>query len=1152
MSQFIHLNAHSSHSLLEGVPSVKDLAKKAAELGMPALGITDSLNMFAAVEVSLKLPEAGVQPILGVQLGFSLDGSLRGEPCQLTLLAQNEVGYKNLLQLSSKAYLDTPEGEKPQVNLDVLLAYHEGIILLTGGAKVSPVCRLLLQKEEGQAEELLKQLAQTFESRTYIELQRHGWAEEDLCEPKLLEWAEKHHLPLVATNDCRFISPSNSEAFDVMLCIGEGVTLDDPRRPKFTPEHYFKSPEEMVGLFKDVLEAVENTVNIAKRCAIKVPTDATYMPAWREEGDNALDPVERMKKEAEIGLKWRLDEFVLPTIGKDKNEEEITSIIQQYEKRLTYEIGIIEKMGYAGYFLITSDFIRWSKENDIPVGPGRGSGAGSLVAYCLQITDIDPIVWDLYFERFLNPDRVSLPDFDIDFCQDRRDEVIRYVRDKYGADSVTQIITFGTLKARACIRDVGRVLQMHFNDVGRIAAFIPEGPASIPIEKALAEDERLKELYDTDEDVQRLLDIAMQLEGAYRHASVHAAGIHIADRPITEIAPLYKDPRSDMPATAWSWLDSEIAGLVKFDFLGLKTLTVVKHCVDLLKNRGIDIDVLKLPMDDEETLKMLQAGHTVGVFQVESRGMTDFLKRIVPDRFQYLSDVIALYRPGPLGSGMADDFIECRHGRKDVVYPHPALEPVLNNTFGVPVYQEQVMRMAQVMAGYSLGQADMLRRAMGKKKPEEMAKHRQLFRDGAADIHGLSEAEADKIFDLMENFAGYGFNKAHTIAYAFVSWQTAYLKAHYPLEFMAASMTLDRHNDQKVLKFKRELERMQVDLLAPDVNASARYFTVEGEAIRFALTAIKGAGEEAMQAMVNEREENGPYKDIYDFLSRQQSGVINRKQLEVLVKAGALDGLEENRAKLWANMDTLLAYAQSSAEEKNSNQIGLFGGGGEEQAATVLPTLKDAAPWDPFQKLEYEQQVFGFYLSAHPLDAYEDTLATGGFTPLLGLFERASGGYTEARIACIVHAKREMKTKSGKRMAFLAISDPSGQEEIVLFPEAYEKYQELVGSGQPLYMELQIGMDGERMRANAESVRLLDEHVGEKQAYVTFKLENLDVLQPLQELLDQNVNGATRCELHYTLDDGRHVEIKLKRKFSLGRKAQVQLESLPGISMLAE
>jgi DNA polymerase-3 subunit alpha len=1161
---FVHLNAHSSFSLLEGIPHVKTLAKATAKMEMPALGVTDKDNLFNAVEMSKYPAGEGVQPILGTQISITRGKNERGnwlKPHSVTLLVQNEQGWKNIVKLSSIAFLETGNEGVPQLTLEALTSHSKGLILLTGGAKVSPVTHHILNGDIAEAKKLLQTLSEAFSDRLYVELQRHGWEEEGKAESALIDLAYELNLPLVATNDARFIKKSQYNAFKAMLAIGDGITLNEKPVREFTEEHYLKTAEEMCALFADIPEATQNTVEIAKRCAYQVPTGINYMPAWRWHkgpGNDEIIPADEVENpptddevntilvdESTKRLEQRLEEFVY-TADMTKEEKEAKHKI--YFDRLKMELDVINSMGYAGYFLITSDFIIWSKKNDIPVGPGRGSGAGSVVAWALEITDVDPILWDLYFERFLNPERVSLPDFDIDFCQERRDEVIRYVQQKYGRACVSQIITFGTLKARACIRDVGRVLGLGFGQVGQIVAFIPEGPASIPIAEALETDERLKAIYDTDDDVRQLLDVSMEIEGCYRHASTHAAGIIIADRAITEVCPLYKDPRSDMPATQLAMFDAEYAGLVKFDFLGLKTLTTIQYATKMMAEKGVEVEMVKVPLDDEPTYEMLRKGHTVGVFQVESAGMTDCLKKMIPDKMQYLSDVIALYRPGPLGSGMVEDFIDCRHGRKEPNYPHPILEDVLRDTFGVPVYQEQVMRMAQDLAGYTLGGADILRRAMGKKKPAEMAKQRKIFVDGSHEKNNVTPEKANEIFDLMANFASYGFNKAHTIAYALIAYQTAWIKANHPLEFIAASMTMDRGNSDKVLKFKQELDRIQVPLLLPDVNKSELIFKVEeGKAIRFALGAIKGAGDESMRALIAERKESGEYTDIFDFVERQNPSFMNRRQLESLIKGGAFDSIESNRGFLMENVDMLLRHMQTTYTDKNSNQIGLFGEASTETLAR--PELEQITAWDLFETLENEQLSIGFYLSSHPLESFkEDLQKISGLVAVAELEELAGSKSKTVKVAALIMGKRELKTKRGDRMAIVTLSDTSGQGEVALFPESYASHYELIKKNQAVLCTLNIHHDGERLRINVEHMQDLDKALS-RQDKLLLKIDNINSINMIKEMISQQEEGETMCEIFYTLPELGHAHVRLNKKIHASKRFLAQIETVPEVSI---
>ncbi|MDD9911450.1 MAG: DNA polymerase III subunit alpha [Alphaproteobacteria bacterium] len=1144
---FVHLSTHTTYSLLQGLPSPKKLAAHIKQNGQPACAVTDSGNAFGAVDISKSFSGEGIQPIMGTQLTIWKDEQI---PCGVvTLLAQNKQGWTNILRLISLSNLESPAEHRKAISLDQLLKHTEGVICLTGGARFGFLAPYLTKQHFDEAVSLTTQLKEAFGNRLYIELQRHELDIEQQTEPKFIELAERFEIPLVATNDCRFLTEGQEEAFDALVCIGESTTVDTTDRLSFNQHYATKSTEEMLELFADIPEATANTVAIAQRCGFyveQIPVKEMFMPQWPvEEGMSVPD---LLRKESEAGLAKRLEEHVFTPEMDDAEKEEKR---QQYEARLKEELDIIINMGFDGYFIITSDFIKWAKEHDIPVGPGRGSGAGSLVAWSLLITDLDPLRWDLYFERFLNPDRVSLPDFDIDFCQDRRDEVIHYVQEKYGKEYVSQIITFGTLKARACIRDVGRVLQMSYGLVSRIAAFVPEVPNPPPIREVLDTDERLRAMVEEEEGVDKLLEIAMQLEGSLRHASTHAAGVIISDRPIADVCGLYNDSRSSMPATQLAMFDAEYSGLVKFDFLGLKTLTTIQQAIQITKKvTGDVVDIGQISLEDTKAYDMLCHGHTVGVFQIESAGMTDLTKRMQPQDMEAMSALVALYRPGPLGSGMVDDYIDVRHGKKEASYPHDILKPALLDTFGVPVYQEQIMRMARDLAGYTLGGADMLRRAMGKKKKEEMDKQRQLFVEGSAKEHSVPAEKADSIFDLMAVFAGYGFNKAHSMAYALISYQTAYLKAHYPLPFMAATMTLDKGNTDKLLRYKAELQRMDSDLLSPDVNASMLNFAVEDGKIRHALSAIKGAGEESMAQLIEEREQNGNYKTIWDLLERLTPQIMSKKNLEVLIKAGALDSLYPNRAELLANTEKLQAYCHNYWEEKNSNQIGLFGGGGE-KTVLQIPNLVPTHKWDLFEQLQQELTVIGFYLSAHPLAAFRHELTKiDGLVPISTLEVRVDKGQKAARVAGVVLTSREMKTKKGDRMAFATISDESGQQEAVLFPKTYAMYAEiLTEKGMPIAVTLAMEKEGERLRLSVESMAPLENFVGHR-PQITLKVGDIEVLQPLQQHLMNGEPGATSCQIILSRPNTGDVTFTLPKRITCTKQLLAQIEVLDGVQLL--
>lgn len=1126
-AEFIHLTCKSSFSLLDGMTDMETLAEKVGVAGFPAAGVTDIGNLYGAVEASKFFPKNGVQPLLGCELPvleLPTDHLQTTRPSHgyLTLLVQTDEGWKNLAKLMSLANARKHEGLDAALALSHVLAANAGLIALSG-----PYGRgwSALGLKQGRVEAYLDPLAKAFGDRFYMQLERHGTKDERATEQTLRQLADTLKTPLVATNDVRFMKPANLAAFEALVCIGDSKTLDDPTRRRFTANHHLRSAEGMLEAFADIPDATANTVEIAKRCAYllsSVHVKKMFLPKWEFSGDTP--PAEVIRTDAVKGLAERLEQHVYPRCADAAAR---AAAKERYEKQLEFELGVIVSMGYDSYFLITSDFIRWAKRNGIPVGPGRGSGAGSLCAWALQITDLDPLRWDLYFERFLNPDRVSLPDFDIDFCQDRREEVIQYVQQRFGADRVAQIITFGTLKAKACLRDVGRVMGMGYSYVGQIAAFIPEGATPPPIAEVLEKDERLKARYESEDDVKRLIDTALELEGCYRHSSTHAAGVIITDRPIDTVCGLYVDPKSPMPATQLSMYDAEYAGLVKFDFLGLKTLSIVRLAEELAKRINPALNVHMLPLDDKPTFDMLSEGKTVGVFQIEGAGMTDLAKKMKPDGMEALSAMIALYRPGPMD--LIPQYLEGRRDPATIRYPHPLLEETLKPTFGIAVYQEQVMQMARIIAGYTLAGADLLRRAMGKKKPEEMAKERVKFVEGAATVNNINADDANRIFDLMETFAGYGFNKAHSMAYGLISYQTAYLKCHYPLEFMAATMTYDRGNTDKLIVYKTELEKMGFALLPVDVNASDVMFSVEPKAVRHALAAVKGAGEEVMGHIVAERKANGPFKNIWDFLARVDPKGMNKRQVEVLIKAGAFDSLDKNRALLLANVDSFMAYANANAEQKASGQGSLFGGddtGGALDPAPFQSSLLPPLQLDHLQLLGMEQETLGFYMSDHPLAAFEAELArVPNIRRLADLDTYAHNGGGICQIAAIVQDVREVKTKSGGRMGIAIVTDTSGQGEIALFPETYARLYDILHSKTPLIFTTKVSHDGERLRANADAVKSLTDMLSER-VELTLTLTDTAQLSPLKSELDKAERGSTRVKLLVPAG-GHHAVIRI-------------------------
>ena len=974
-ADFVHLRVHSAYSLSEGALRVKDMIELCQRHRMPAVGMTDTNNLFGALELSLAARNARVQPVIGVQIGLRREDSGNGAraqhgmilpPDELVLLAQSETGYENILSLVSKAFLESDSGEPPQVELGDLARCHEDIIALTGGPR-GPIGDCL-PKGRGLLEETLVQLASIYGGRLYVELMRHGLEIEQRIESDLIDLAYRHDLPLVATNEAFFADEEMYEAHDALLCISEGVPLSKQDRRRVTPEHRFKSAEEMRVLFADLPEALNNSLVIARRCAFMPDTRDRILPAYPELEGRTEE--QALRDLAEEGLEKRLLEHVYDGQTDEARQHELA---EPYKERFEFELGVINQMGYAGYFLIVADFIQWARRQDIPVGPGRGSGAGSVIAWALTITDLDPLRWGLLFERFLNPERVSMPDFDIDFCRDGRDKVIRYVQSEYGHDRVAQIITFGKLEARAVLRDVGRVLEMPYSQVDRICKLVPNNPASpVKLQPAIDGEPALQQMQREDENVARLISMALKLEGLFRHASTHAAGVVIGDRPLEQLVPLYRDPRSEMPVTQFNMKYVEMAGLVKFDFLGLKTLTVLDKAVELLKEREVELDLAQIPLDDEKTFKMLCKGDAAGVFQLESSGMRDVLKKLRPDRFEDIIAVVALYRPGPMDN--IPSYIRRKHGEESIDYLHPLLEDVLTETYGIAIYQEQVMEIARVLSGYSLGGADLLRRAMGKKIRAEMEAQRKNFIDGAVE-NGVHKGTAADIFVQVEKFAGYGFNKSHAAAYALVAYQTAYLKANYPVEFLAASMTLDAGNTDKLGQFRVELERQKIELLPPDIQKSEVYFSVETTdegkpAVRYALAAVRNVGAAAMELLVQEREKNGAFKDLFEFSERLDAQVMNKRQIENLARAGAFDAFVPNRRQVFEAVEMLTRHTHAMQNERESNQVNLFGDGFGDQARPPLPDVDD---WSTEERLHQEHDAIGFYLSAHPLESYRQT-----------------------------------------------------------------------------------------------------------------------------------------------------------------------------------
>ncbi|MFN3275167.1 MAG: DNA polymerase III subunit alpha [Paracoccus sp. (in: a-proteobacteria)] len=1149
--RFIHLRTHSEHSLLEGAIPVGKLPAIAADAGMPAVALTDTNNMFAALEFSIKARDKGVQPIVGCQVTLAAEAT-----GPVVLLAQNRAGWMNLMALSSCLYL-REGGALPHVTVDELCDRAEGLICLTGGA-TGPLGLLIAQGQMPKAEGLLDRLAAAFPSRLYVELQRHPgengalMAAEVASEGGLIDLAYARDLPLVATNDVYFPKSTMYEAHDALICIAEKAYVDQsqPRR-RLTPAHYFKSPEEMAVLFADLPEAIENTVEIARRCAFAVARHAPILPKFAD------DEVAELRREAHAGLAERLK--VIPHAVSPG----------EYTARLEFELGIIEQMGFPGYFLIVADFIHWAKQQGIPVGPGRGSGAGSLVAYALTITDLDPLRYNLLFERFLNPERVSMPDFDIDFCMDRREEVIRYVQGKYGADKVGQIITFGALLSKAAVRDVGRVLQLPFGQVDRLSKMIPvEGVKPVSIAKARADEPRLREAA-REEVVARLLDYAEQLEGLYRNASTHAAGVVIGDRPLDQLVPLYRDPGSDMPATQFNMKWVEQAGLVKFDFLGLKTLTVIQNAVDLINGAGRPLHIAAdgrqlydpppgtenqinlIPLDDTPSYELFASARTVAVFQVESSGMMDALRRMKPTCIEDIVALVALYRPGPMEN--IPTYCEVKNGIRDLESIHPSIDDILAETQGIIVYQEQVMQIAQVMAGYSLGGADLLRRAMGKKIAAEMAKERPKFVTGAV-ANGVPDKKAGEVFDLLEKFANYGFNKSHAAAYAVVSYQTAWLKANHPVEFMAAVMNCDSHLTDKLAVYKRECDRMGIQMVPPCVNRSAPTFTVGPGRIHYALGALKGVGIEAMRLIHDARRSDDggetPFRNLHDFARRVDMKRVGKRPLEMLARAGGFDALDDNRARVMKSLDALVAWSAAVQEQAASSQTSLFGGGED----LPPPRAPLTGIWLPTEKLAEEHKAIGFYLSGHPLDDYQTALRRKKVQTLAEISAEALQGPLVAQIAGTVAARMERKSAKGTQYAFVSLSDPTGLYEVTVFSDLLTAARDRLEPGQNVVLQVKVEPSGDQVKMLANSVAPLEDYVADAGAgCLAVEIQGADTVTRLAEVLTRiqaeiMAPARARGPIRLRLREGDEViDIEVANDAPLTTPARQALRATPGV-----
>jgi DNA polymerase-3 subunit alpha len=1141
-ADFVHLRVHSAYSLSEGAIKAEKIAALARGAAMPAVAITDSGNLFGALEFSQSCTSKGVQPIIGCQIALARADNPRLPPDPLVLLAQDAAGLANLQRLSSRAFLETEPGQRPQLTLDAIAANAAGLIVLTGGTQ-GAIARLLAEDQKREAERLLARLAEAFPDRAMMELHRHGLPIERNIEPGLITLADDAGIPLVATNDCYFAKASMHEAHDALLCIAEGRLLSEKDRRRVTANHWFKPAAEMRALFSDLPEACDNTLAIARRCAIMAETRKPLLPVCPKVREGASE-AETLTAIAQEGLVRRMD-----ALGAD------AAARARYRERLEYELSVIDAMGFPGYFLIVADFIQWAKSQGIPVGPGRGSGAGSVVAWALTITDLDPLQFGLLFERFLNPERVSMPDFDIDFCQDRRDEVIAYVRREYGGDRVAQIITFGKLQARAAVRDVGRVLGLGYGQVNKVAELIPNNPAKpVTLQEAVDGEPRLQQMRDEDEAIGRLLEIALQIEGLYRHASTHAAGVVIGDRPLIDLVPLYRDPKSDFLVTQYSMKYVEQAGLVKFDFLGLTTLTILQRAVRFLKQLEIEVDLDRLPLDDAKTYEMLARGDAGGVFQMEGQGMRDVLRQMRPSRFEDLIAAVALYRPGPMAN--IPDYNRRKHGEKWEP-PHEELREILEETFGIMVYQEQVMQIAQKMGGYSLGGADLLRRAMGKKIRSEMDQQREIFVQGAT-ARGIPSDKATEVFDLMAKFADYGFNKSHAAAYALVAYQTAWMKANHPVVFIAACMSLALGNTDKIAAYKQEAERAGTKILPPDINRSGADFTVEaieggGLAIRYALAAVKKVGQSAMEALTIARGSRD-FADVADFAARIDPRQISRNQIENLARAGAFDSLEPNRAKIFAGAELILRRAQADVEEKESGQIGLFGAAADKPEALPLPNIPD---WQPIERLGFEAEAIGFHLTAHPLDVYAQTLRRIGAIASTRIEAQARAGVSRAKLAGTVIAAKERITRTGSRMAWIRLSDAAGSYEVTVFSEVLTRSRPILAVGSSVLITVDLKLEGEALRITAQDVMALDQAAANAGAGMRIWLRQTsgDIqggVGQISALLRREGAGRGQVILVPWLQAAQSVEIALPGGFNVTPRLAQALKIVPGVERVEE
>ncbi len=1130
MNNFIHLRLHSSYSLSEGAIKIEELPDLCRQNSMPAVAITDTNNMFGSLEFSMTMAKNGIQPIVGSVITIAT-GDKEQEFIKVLAIASDETGYSNLLKLTSFPHTNSASKLQPSIDFKTLEKYSEGIILLSGYLD-GAIGSFLKVGNKKKAKEYAEYFRKIFSDRFYLEIMRHNLESEKAIEQEYIDLAYELELPLVATNDIYFKDRQMHRAHEVLLCIASGHYIMDENRPTISEECYFKTPEEMQELFSDLPEALENSINIAKSCTVMSETRDPMLPAA---DPDCSDEGAKLREQSNRGLRERLEtkfNFENPTT------EEKEQIEQKYFQRLEYELKIIIDMQFPGYFLIVADFIKWAKEHDIPVGPGRGSGAGSIVAWSLLITDIDPIRFGLIFERFLNPERVSMPDFDIDFCQERRDEVINYTREKYGQDKVAQIITFGKLQARAVIRDVGRVLQMPYSQVDKISKLVPFSAVNpVTLSGALDIVPELKQAKEEDEQVNQLIDIALKLEGLHRHASTHAAGVVIGGKNLMELVPLYADEKSDMPIIQYSMKYAELAGLVKFDFLGLKTLTVISKSSKLIYElEGRQISFSNFTFEDSKTYELLSSGKTIGVFQFESAGMRDSLRKLKPDCIEDIIALGALYRPGPMENIPA--FIARKHGKEEPDYIHPRLENLLKETYGVIIYQEQVMKIAEILGGYTPGAADILRKAMGKKIKSEMDAQREKFVNGALE-NGLDKEQANNIFDKVAKFAGYGFNKCHAAAYGVISYQTAYLKANYPVEFIVASLNLDIHDTDKINLFIQEAKNFDIEITPPDINKSSSQFTVgmkqNGEKyIIFALSALKNVGAATTDEIAGEREKNGNFSSIYEFASRVSPKHLNKRALENLIKSGAFDCLHSNRASMLEAIEQILAHAHKSHEEKQSNQISLF----SSLEPASYPELPNLAPLSQEQAANKECEAIGFYLNNHPLEGFVNLFDKLDIKDTLYIKDQLDEGYSNVKIAAIILSSGSKLSPKGRYVTIQA-SDPRGIIDASIFDnEILTNKGDLLSNKTPVILHLDVKKDEGGTRAIVNSMEEIDLFLAKHRISLNLRVEDGKSLKKLSDILKQyhNSNGAyTSISIIYKDKNSEELNIDLPGKFNISK-----------------